>query len=207
MKKIALQLKPNLRKKIGKPAYKAFMAMIPHSLKYAMVCKWIRRYPPYNLLRKGDVVIHVGAKGQLCKVGRSMPVIYSRIVGDEGQVWVFESVTMNFALLRDYIETHKLKNISIWNFGINNFTNLDRLFSNSKRVNLISLTTDGTEPDLVEGAINIIKKYHPIIYMPFPCEEERFFLFLEKLGYTIHADRVRLYFIGKRFGILWAKHK
>ena len=222
------------------------MRLIPHRTKYEIVSKWYRRYSPFNLVKKGDSIIQVGASGRLCELGRSQPVIYSTLVGNEGEVNVFEVLPENVEGLRQYIEQNEITNIRCYNIGIWNMADviefsspyrmstgsiikkvrpemenkfetsrsfnvdsIDNLLKDKgiKKVDMINITINGAEPEAIEGARNTIMKYKPIICMPYPDRnDEKVKNELEKIGYKIFEDYMRLYFISVKFRILWAEY-
>jgi FkbM family methyltransferase len=94
------------------------MRLIPHRTKYKIVSKWYRKYPPFDLVKKGDSIIQAGASGRLCELGRSQPVICSTLVGKGGEINVFEVLPENVEGLKLYVEQNGIRNIRCHNIGI-----------------------------------------------------------------------------------------
>ena len=76
-----------------------------------------------------------------------------------------------------------------------------------EKVDLINITINGAEPEAIEGGKNTIISHRPKIFMRYPVErEERVKKYLKDLGYNIHDDYMRLYFISGKFRVLWAEY-
>ncbi|MEJ2628520.1 MAG: hypothetical protein P8078_08190, partial [bacterium] len=54
----------------------------------------------------------------LCELGRSQPVILSKLVGNKGTVHVFEVLPKNVKELDDYFSKNHVKNVKCYNVGI-----------------------------------------------------------------------------------------
>ena len=68
---------------------------------------------PYCTVRNGDVVIQVGAAERTLWDGRSQPLIYSRLVGPRGHVYVVEPDPVNLNALVYYLWRFQVKNITL----------------------------------------------------------------------------------------------
>jgi FkbM family methyltransferase len=72
------------------------------------------------------------------------------------------------------------------------------------RLDVINITTNGAEPEIVMGAMTLVKRFRPVICLPARAETTAFFdEMLVPMGYRKHHDAVRLHAWGKPFEILW----
>lgn len=142
------------------------------------------------ILSPGSVFVDAGANiGYYSKLAL-------RYIGNTGQVHAFEPLPSAFELLKlnsiGFKKIIKLypfalgdKNLEVEFFeNINGDTSslypnslakkikvimvqLDRQLANIKNVNLIKIDVEGYELDVLRGAINILKKHHPIVVFEF----------------------------------------
>lgn len=154
------------------------------------------KYEPYEtklILRQtktGDTVVDVGAN-----IGY-YTILLADKVGKTGKVYAFEPDEISFEILLKNIKENNLKNIeainaalgskigklklhkSKENFGDHKLygrdkdiekvkiINLDDYLKNIK-INLMKIDTQGWEPEVIEGAKNIISKNKPTIFMEY----------------------------------------
>jgi len=156
----------------------------------------LEKYEPYEtklILRqtkKGDVVVDVGAN-----IGY-YTILLADKVGKNGKVYAFEPDKTNFEILTKNIKTNNLKNVvavnaavgsksgklklhkSKENFGDHKLYGKDKEIEEVKiirldnylkniKVDLMKIDTQGWEPEVIEGAKNIIKRDKPIIFLEY----------------------------------------
>ena len=156
----------------------------------------LEKYEPYEtqlILRQtrlGDVVIDVGAN-----IGY-YTILLADKVGKTGKVYAFEPDKLNFEILKKNIEANNLKNVEIINAAVGSnagklklhkskenlgdhklygedkeieevkIIKLDDYFKNIK-IDLMKIDTQGWEPEVIEGAKNIISKNKPIMFLEY----------------------------------------
>jgi len=78
-----------------------------------------------------------------------------------------------------------------------------------KKVHFINITTNGSEPEIIEGGLHTIIKHRPYITMPGETQQisERITEILTDIGYEVHKNIIRLHILGKPFKEQWAEHK
>ncbi|MCW1949203.1 MAG: FkbM family methyltransferase [Candidatus Shapirobacteria bacterium] len=156
----------------------------------------LEKYEPYEtqlILRQtriGDTVVDVGAN-----IGY-YTVLLADKVGKNGKVYAFEPDKINFEILTKNIKENNLKNVvainaavgskegelklykSEENFGDHKLygndkeiekvkiVNLDKYFGNEK-INLLKIDTQGWEPEVIEGAKELIEKNKPVMFLEY----------------------------------------
>ena len=232
-------------RRLSKIAYQTALRHTPHSLKYAAMTAWQRKFPPYHLVRSGDVIVQVGVAGHLCPIGRSQAIIYSRLVGDAGKVFAFEAMPENLDLFRSYIARHGVSNVEtkttgLWSekgllqfdaptsgFGSSRIKKvrpnqpyryaterelpvdtLDNLLTEQgiRRLDLINITTNGAETEIIEGGMACLLRFRPALCVPARPDNLEFFeSCLRPLGYRPEEIDVRLHVFGSPIRIIWAE--
>jgi FkbM family methyltransferase len=214
----------------------------PHPIKYAAMTSWQRRYPPFCMVNAGDTVVQVGVAGRLCPLGRSQPLIFSRLVEPDGRVIGFESIPENLNLFTAYAARHGISNVEtravgLWKektvlpfdvpersgssrimsgctrkpFRFNPSRNifcdtLDNQLSGLDRLDLLNLTTNIAEAEIVEGGMEIVRRFRPAICMIGREENRAFFKStLEPMGYSSHETLAFLHVLGKSIPVLFAR--
>lgn len=228
-----------------KLVYQSVLRLVPHALMYAAVTATRRLQPPYHLVKSGDTVVQIGAAGQLCPLGRSQAIIYSRLVRETGRVLVFEAIPENISLFRTYADRHGIENVNthcigLWKEkGVVAFDameagpcsariktarqdkrfrysterrlcvdTLDSLLAEQgvNRLDLINITVNGAEPEILEGGMETLARFRPALCMPENATNIQYFdESLAPFGYKKQLDGVRLHPLGKIFKILWAE--
>jgi FkbM family methyltransferase len=156
----------------------------------------LEKYEPYETqlilkqAKSGDVVVDVGAN-----IGYYTVLLADKI-GKIGKVYAFEPDKTNFEILKKNIEVNDLKNVvainaavgktegklklhkSEENFGDHKLygndrefetvkiINLDKYFSNEK-IDLLKIDTQGWEPEVIEGAKELIRKNKPVMFLEY----------------------------------------
>jgi FkbM family methyltransferase len=156
----------------------------------------LEKYEPYEtqlILRQarvGDVVVDVGAN-----IGY-YTVLLADKVGKNGKVYAFEPDKTNFEILGKNIKENNLKNVVVINAAVGskegklklrkskeNFgdhklygndrefetvkiINLDKYFGNEK-IDLLKIDTQGWEPEVIEGAKELIRKNKPVMFLEY----------------------------------------
>ena len=156
----------------------------------------LEKYEPYEtelILRQarvGDVVVDVGAN-----IGY-YTVLLADKVGKNGKVYAFEPDVTNFEILVKNIKENKLENVvavnaavgsklgklklhkSKENFGDHKLYGKDKDieevkiiklddYLKDKKINLMKIDTQGWEPEVIEGAMKIIKRDQPIMFLEY----------------------------------------
>lgn len=145
-----------------------------------------------NLIKKGDIVIDVGAN-----IGY-YSVIFSRLVGEDGKVMIFEPTYHYREVLETNLEANDINNAEIYDYGLSNkedeieiaigdcsatlhwvadlpatkqekikLKTFDSFISehNIKKVDFIKIDIDGHEPLFLEGGWDSLEKLKPIILL------------------------------------------
>jgi len=156
----------------------------------------LEKYEPYEtqlILRqakRGDVVVDVGAN-----IGY-YTVLLADKVGKNGKVYAFEPDITNFEILKKNIEVNNLKNVEIINAAVGSKAGKLKLYKSKdnfgdhklygkdknietvkivklddylkdKKINLMKIDTQGWEPEVIEGAMKIIKRDQPIMFLEY----------------------------------------
>ena len=137
-------------------------------------------------LKRGDVVVDVGAN-----LGY-YTLLSAKLVGDTGKVYAFEPMHSAFERIKKNVSLNNFKNIILENAGISNKEEKLKVFFQNeyrvgieqkgekeevkfivlddyikkhkiKKLSLLKIDTDGYDFKVVKGAINIIKKFRPIV--------------------------------------------
>jgi FkbM family methyltransferase len=86
-----------------------------------------------NILKKGDVVIDVGANSGLYSI------FYSKLVGDAGVVHAFEPDTATFLLLHENLKLNNCNNVAVYNYALSNKeSNIEMVTFNPENIKLKS---------------------------------------------------------------------
>ncbi len=156
----------------------------------------VEKYEPYEtqlILRQtkiGDIAVDVGAN-----IGY-YTILLADKVGKNGKVYTFEPDKTNFEILVKNIKENNLKNVvainaavgkkegelklhkSEENFGDHKLygndkdveevkiVNLDKYFGNEK-IDLLKIDTQGWEPEVIEGAKELIEKNKPVMFLEY----------------------------------------
>lgn len=84
-----------------------------------------------NLIKKGDVIIDVGANSGLYSI------FYSRLAGNEGKVYAFEPDPNTFLLLKENLQLNNCINVNTYNFALSNKESKIQMVSfNLEKINL-----------------------------------------------------------------------
>lgn len=155
----------------------------------------LEKYEPYETeliqrqVKKGNVIIDVGAN-----IGY-YTVLLANKVGKKGKIYAFEPDSANFEILEKNIKANKLENVVAMKVavGAKNETKTlhkskenygdHKLYGNEKtkeevkivklddfikeKIDLIKIDTQGWEPEIIEGAKNLIEKWKPIMFMEY----------------------------------------
>ena len=144
----------------------------------------------YEVLKKGDVVIDIGAN-----IGY-YALIESRLVGNEGRVFAFEPAPENVKLLKKNIGINKYKNIEVSDFAVGDIeglqtmyvsnrcnwnsmyktetldvqeeitvrlSTLNSLLDNKEYPNFIRMDVEGYETAIIRGMNRILEKDNPLM--------------------------------------------
>lgn len=78
---------------------------------------------------------------------------------------------------------------------------------NIKHVELINITTNGSEPEIIEGGEKTIRTNRPLICVPGenPNIRKKLLTVFERLEYRVHETSVKLHMLGRPFKELWAE--
>ena len=72
------------------------------------------------------------------------------------------------------------------------------------QLDLVNVTTNGGEAEILSGAMGALEKYKPVVCMPTADETDEFFdNTLVPMGYKKQRDHVKLHVLGKPLDILW----
>ncbi len=83
--------------------------------RYLLMNELHRRLHPFQFVRPGDTVVHVGFDRVYLEKGQSHPLILSALVGDEGRVLAVDPDRRNTDALRAYAEKNNIKNLEVVN--------------------------------------------------------------------------------------------
>ena len=99
------------------PQFKLFataQSKLPEFLgQYLLMNEVHRRLHPFQFVRPGDAVIHVGFDRVYLDKGQSHPLILSALVGDEGRVLAIDPDPRNTGALREYARRNGIQNIEV----------------------------------------------------------------------------------------------
>jgi len=156
----------------------------------------LEKYEPYETqlilrqTRPGDVVVDVGAN-----IGY-YTVLLANKVGNTGKIYAFEPDKTNFEILRKNVEVNNLKNVETINAAVGSKVGKLKLhkskdnlgdhklygsdgeteevkiiklddFLKNKKIDLMKIDTQGWEPEVIEGAKNIINRNKPIVFLEY----------------------------------------
>lgn len=155
----------------------------------------LEKYEPYETelilrqVKKGDVVVDVGAN-----IGY-YTILLADKVGKKGKVYAFEPDSTNFEILEKNIKANGLKNVvavkaavgsrdgklklykSSENFGDHKLYGEEKVKEEVKiikldnfvkeKIDLVKIDTQGWEPEVIDGAKNLIEKWKPIMFMEY----------------------------------------
>lgn len=105
-------------KNIFKKFWKKLVAIFPHHFKYGFSAWRLKRYSPFNLLSNCRTIIQVGASGRLCDLGRSQPIIFSKLIDVKGKIHAFDVLPENIDGLKAYLSAYNISNITCHLSGI-----------------------------------------------------------------------------------------
>ncbi|NKB49965.1 MAG: FkbM family methyltransferase [Alphaproteobacteria bacterium] len=75
-----------------------------------------------------------------------------------------------------------------------------------ERLDLINITTNCAETEIMEGGMKYLKRFKPTLCVPERPENLEYFeANLKPLGYTAQVREVRLHLLGSPFRVLWAE--
>jgi len=96
-----------------------------------------------------------------------------------------------------YYKTHR-------ELPVSTLTNLFVKYDMNK-VNVINITTNGGECDILSGGMELIERFSPVLCVPEREENNDYFNDnIKKLGYKIYKDDVKLHILGRPISIIWA---
>lgn len=171
LRDIPFSLRADLRESVFTTLYRT--GAIPHQIGFDLLCR--------RLLRPGDVVYDIGAN-----IGYTT-VLFSHIVGPEGQVVAVEPSPRSFSLLSRSIGEH-VHNVTLLNLGVSDrkgqlvfyvppsldrasfapivgaeevqvaVSRLDDLSASHGRPQLIKVDVEGHEPNVFNGAVATLQR-------------------------------------------------
>ena len=141
-----------------------------------------------KLLKKGSIFYDIGAN-----VG-FYTLFASELVGSEGRVYAFEPVPRNLKYLDQHLKMNKIINVTVYELAVSdhtgqtffdegkdpttgkisttgkilvNMVSLDELYIQGKirLPDFLKIDVEGAEYQVITGAIKILKKSHPIIFL------------------------------------------
>jgi len=161
-------------------------------------------------LKKGNILFDIGAH-----VG-FYTLLSAELVGKEGKVFSFEPLMANYEYLKKHIEINNYKNITPFNVAVSDkdgfalFTKgentstghlasdgetkvrtivIDDWINNKKLLvpDVLKIDVEGAELTVLKGAINLLNKYHPIIFLSTHSSDihKKCCNFLLSLGYKL----------------------
>jgi len=86
--------------------------------RYILPREFFRRLQPFQFLKEGDNVIHVGFHDQYIDLAVSHPLIISAVVGPHGHVWAFDPDERNTSALSHFIRVNNIENITVITKGV-----------------------------------------------------------------------------------------
>lgn len=142
-----------------------------------------------ELLSEDDIAIDVGAN-----IGLTSIILSRHLV--RGRVYSFEPSSISFELLNLNLKTNDCSNVSVENKAVSDTEatldfrdnsaygyilknpeiaknaevksiTLDNYFSNQEKIDFIKIDVEGLEPEVINGAINLIRSLKPLIYLEF----------------------------------------
>lgn len=74
------------------------------------------------------------------------------------------------------------------------------------RLDLMNITANGAEPEIIEGAYSTITRYKPYIVTPGESKDirDRIIKLLTSMKYKVHLNTTKLHALGRPFTELWA---
>ena len=161
-------------------------------------------------LKKGNIVFDIGAH-----VG-FYTLLAAELVGKDGKVFSFEPLMANYEYLKKHIEINNYKNITSFNVAVSDkdglafFTKgentstghltsngetkvrtmaIDDWINNKKLPvpDILKIDVEGAEFAVLKGAVNLLNKYHPIIFLSTHSSDihKKCCDFLLSLGYKL----------------------
>ena len=161
-------------------------------------------------LKKGNILFDIGAH-----VG-FYTLLSAELVGKEGKVFSFEPLMANYEYLKKHVEMNNYKNITPFNVAVSDkdgfalFTKgentstghlvsdgetkvrtivIDDWINNKKLLvpDVLKIDVEGAELTVLKGAINLLNKYHPIIFLSTHSSDihKKCCDFLLSLGYKL----------------------
>ncbi len=162
-------------------------------------------------IKEGDTVFDIGAN-----VG-FYSLIASKIVGDRGNVYAFEPAPRNVHYLKRHFDLNTCTNSKVFIGGVSNkkdvvyfndgdhaatgflsqeksgllvpVISLDELIADQiiLRPNLMKIDVEGAEVDVLHGALQTLKEFHPTIFLSTHSEQihQECIELLKSLGYTL----------------------
>ena len=161
-------------------------------------------------LKEGDIVYDVGAHAGF------YTLLAAELIGEKGRVFSFEPLMANYEYLKKHIEINNYKNIIPFNVAVSDKdgfasfkqgenTSTGQLTSegeirvrtiaiddwiNNKKLpvpDILKIDVEGAEAEVLKGAENILKNYHPIIFLSTHSSDihKKCCDFLLSLGYKL----------------------
>lgn len=166
-----------------------------------------------KIVKPGDVVFDIGAH-----VG-FYTLLASELVGENGKVFAFEPLPRNINYLKKHIELNKRKNVFVVESAVSDIEGeayfgesrdsfygriineqsdmkvgsviLDNLIKNNElpAPNVLKIDVEGNELLVLKGAENMLKQYHPSIFLATHNKKTRnnCLNFLKNLGYNFNT--------------------
>lgn len=97
--------------------YNALMRHVPFSAKYGLGMLFRRKKIPYSLVRKGSVVVQIGAPKDTLLSGRSRGMFFSILTGKKGRVVIIEPDSQSVSEFKSFAGRKNINNISFCTFG------------------------------------------------------------------------------------------
>lgn len=138
--------------------------------------------------KSGSEVLVVGIRGE------ADPGILSAIVGDNGKVHVWEPEESAFRMQAVNLKLNETKNVLLHDSLPNQTDNkIDDLHLNN--LSLISISTNGSEADIIKSGIKAIKAYKPVLLVAIADDADRKAKIdeISSLGYVYTAIANDLY--------------
>jgi FkbM family methyltransferase len=155
-------------------------------------------------IKPGDFVIEVGAN-----IG-SLTLPFSRLIGDDGRAFAFESQPEIFNILCANMALNRIKNVKTYNAFVaddenietaspvwgkyafvsdvwnTTFYQLDKL--GLEKLNFMKIDVDGSELAVLKSGVEVIKKFNPVIYFENDLKDKspELLQWIMNLGYAIY---------------------